>query len=158
MVFRAFAVLATMLSVLIVPGLAEGRTRVVYISGSNSGTRVEEAVVAGLRTKLVATGRYQLGQSKEAEIEVQVVCIDLSQVINKVQGAVCSFNVTYWPDELAGLSIQLLAPSMTIDADPGQIAGHILEKTLDAATETALAGALKSLRGAVAYVESRPKR
>jgi hypothetical protein len=92
------------------PVSAQYPTRVVYVSETEHGDVFEKQVASAVKSRVSATTRYALGEAHIAELELAIVCMDITTVTTNVQGDVCTYIIHYWPNELTGLSCALGAP------------------------------------------------
>src|SRR5579859_6171804 len=79
------------------PCSAQQPMRKVTISDGTSDNRFQKGAVDALKARIAATTRYALAEPSEVgELEVNVVCIDMSES-NRLNGGACSYSFTYWP-------------------------------------------------------------
>jgi hypothetical protein len=148
--------LAMLMSLLASLAGAQSRTRLVTVTGSKTPTEFEKQVSAALKARISATTRYTLGDQSEAELEISLVCIDISNVTKNVEGGVCSYHFIYWPNEVFGLSYELSPSIIMSNNEPSRIGEDIFQEFVDASTEKALAKQLSLMKTAITlYEENR---
>src|SRR5258708_5978032 len=124
---------------------AQQSVRTTSITGGTDDNRFEREVVAALKARLGGTTRYQVIASTEvAELEVSVVCIDLSES-NRLNGGFCSYAFTYWPKEAPGLSRQLGPIHLLSDPNASSAGETVFQKLVEASSEAKLAVSLKEM-------------
>jgi hypothetical protein len=149
----ATVTLAISMSLISSVASAQSRTRVVAVTGRTTQNEFEKQVSAALKARISATTRYTLGDHFEAELEVSLVCIDMSNVTKNIEGGVCSYHFIYWPNEIAGLSCEL-SPSIIIsNSDPSRTGEDIFQEMVNSSTEKAMAKQLSLMKTAITLYE-----
>ncbi len=143
----ALAMLALLTSVLASTVSAQ-RTRVVALTGGDTHPDFEKQVRAELKLRIANTNRYTVGRADEAELEVSLVCVDISELTKNGAGA-CSLSIVYWPTELPDLSSVLGRATLISGSDPSYIAEQFFQQLVEASTEKELAQHLTTLTKAV---------
>jgi hypothetical protein len=146
--------LAIWLTFLVAPINAQNPTRLVYVSVNEQPNAYEKQVVSAVKTRILATTRYRLGDATNAELEVTVLCMDLATATTNIQGAVCTFIMHYWPNELTGLSCAIGVPVLLSGTEPSNIGEQIFAAMVNASTEQELAKRLGTMRTALALIEN----
>jgi len=132
-------------------------TRTVVVIGSAPQSEFEKQVMAALQARISATTRYILGSKPDAELEVSVVCIDISQVTRNMKGGICSYHFIYWPKQMPGLSSELGVPFIMSQSEAADIGEDIFEELVNASTEKKLASYLSEMKEAIRVYEAESK-
>jgi len=141
----ALAMLALLTSVLACTVSAQ-RTRVVALTGGDTHPDFEKQVRAELKLRIANTNRYTVGRADEAELQVNLVCVDIS---DKNGAGACSLSILYWPTELPDLSSVLGRTTLISGSDPSYIAEQFFQQLVEESTEKELANHLTTLTKAV---------
>jgi hypothetical protein len=133
---------------------AQSPTRTVFLLGSQPRSEFEKQVAAAFEARISATTRYTFGTQLNGELEVSLVCIDISMVTKGMHGGICSYHFIYWPKGIAGLSRALGVPMIMSNSEPSIIGEDIFEELVKVSTEKELAEHLSSMKQAIALYES----
>jgi hypothetical protein len=132
--------------------------RIVTLTGGDAHPEFEKQVRAELKLRVANTNRYTIGTADETELEVSLVCIDISE-LSKNGGGVCALTIFYWPSELPGLSSVLGRTTLISGSDPSYIAEQFFQQLVEASTEKELATRLSTMRRFVgAYNNNNPAK
>jgi hypothetical protein len=131
---------------------ARAQTKGVFIADQPSeGFR--QAAVSALETRIMGTTRYTLTTQVKAELQIAVVCLDMANIANHVTGGVCSYTVTYFPKDLAGLSVVMDGPAISSGGEPSQIGEAIFQDFVRGSTEDDLKKARGLMLTSIAVYE-----
>jgi hypothetical protein len=134
---------------------AQKSPRGVYISGGEEpGRDFEKQVISALTTRIAGATRYTLTDEMEAELTVSMLCVDMANVTKRAVGAVCSYTVTYYPKELAGLSTVLSGPAIASGGEPSQIGEAMFQEFVRVSAEKDLARGLSLMLKSIARYEA----
>jgi hypothetical protein len=125
---RTRVVVLALMGLLANTASAQNPTRVVAVNGGTTKSEFEDRVVSALNARIGASSRFTIGGLGIAELVVDIVCLDTGTRLNGVKGGVCSFIVTFYPNELAGLGSALSGPALTGDSEPSQICENIRQR------------------------------
>jgi hypothetical protein len=117
------------------PGYSQ--TRSVVVLSENADTK---EVADAVRARIAASSRYTV-QPSGAEIVVDVLCI-YTKTIARYS---CSYDFTYFPKGMSGLSTNLGTSGIILDNDSLVIAEKIFERAVAASTEDVLSAAKSML-------------
>jgi hypothetical protein len=140
------------------PSAAQQAARTVTISDGTRDNKFQRGVVAALKARIGGTSRYVIAPDNEvAEVEVSVVCIDLSEENTTVNGGTCSFSYTYWPKKMWGLTVELGTVHILTNHDASSAGETLFEELVEASSEAKLTAALTRMQAQVQlYVMMNP--
>ena len=139
------------------PSVAQQKVRTVTVSDGTIDNKFQRAVVAALKARIGGTTRYAVAGDKDVgELEVSVVCLDLSET-SVINGGTCSYSYIYWPAEMGGLTVQLGAIHILTDPNAYAAGETLFEELVEASSESKLATALWRMQSEVQlYVMLHP--
>ena len=128
------------------PCEAQQPVRKVTISDGETDNKFQKGAVDALKARIAATTRYALAEPSEVgELEVSVVCIDMSGK-NQLNGGACAYSFTYWPKELlSGLTVQLGPIHLLTNASAISAGETLFQKLVEASSEAKLSVALTQM-------------
>ena len=131
------AILVLLLTTFVCTANAQG-ARMVTLTGGNAHPEFEKQVREGLRLRIANTNRFKVGRSDESELELNLVCLDLSESAKNDTG-VCSLTIFYWPTEFPGLCSVLRRTTLISGSDPSYIAEQFFQQLVEASSDKELA-------------------
>ncbi len=123
-------------------------TRTVSLTGGDAHPDFEKQVLAGLKLRIANTNRYRIGRFDESQLELNLVCLDLSE-LTKNDAGVCSLTIFYWPIEFPGLSSVLRRTILINGSDPSYIAEEFFQHLVEASSDKELASQLAAMKKAL---------
>jgi hypothetical protein len=137
--------------------VAQQTVRTVTVSDGTRDNKFQRDAVAALKARIGGTTRYAVAGYKDVgELEVSVVCLDLSER-SGINGGTCSYSYTYWPTEMGGLTVQLGTIHILTDPNAYAAGETLFEELVEASSEAKLAAALWRMKSEVQlYVMLHP--
>jgi hypothetical protein len=108
---------------------AQKPTRNTAVSG-NPSRGFEQGVISALNARLTASTRFPVTQEEKAELVVRLACLDHGGA-----GGVCSYTITYYPEELDYLGVVLTGPAIASAGRSFEIAENIFQDFVEVSTE-----------------------
>jgi hypothetical protein len=136
---------------------AQAQTKHVFISGA-SDSEFKKDVLNGLKARIGGTSRFDIVDSAvKAELYVEINCLDGEKVVRS-PGGICAYSITYYPDEMNGLSMPVYGPGMVSSPDSTYVSEAMFQKFMEQSTEKNLAETRKLLKALVTIYNSKIER
>jgi hypothetical protein len=145
--YMPMVALLSLLSIALPCRLNAQSTRTVTLTGGDAHPDFEKQVLAGLKLRIANTNRFRVGRSDESQLELNLVCLDLTE-LTKNDAGVCSLTIFYWPPEFPGLSSILRRTILINGSDPSYIAEQFFQHLVEASSDKELATQLSVIKKA----------
>lgn len=131
------------------------QVRNVVVTGGSEPSQFEQQVVSALTTRLMATTKFKVTKPVQAELEIRLVCISMTEAKVDVVGGVCSYAVEYYPQQLAGLGSIVSGLGIMANGLPSEMGEQIFQTFVKDCTDEALKGTYELMLASIDVIETR---